>query len=155
MSSLVLQQLKSAYESNPGGVETLRDLAEHFGLELEVVQAVLQSVSATYRLRQEELTANVDNSDVNPYHETPAPEISNEVISLIQQSMIQTALSCPDERLRFRAQCRVIDEGRGRLDKKAVTQSNITVINNHFRQLKEERQKRKLTTPVVNAEVLT
>ena len=154
MSSLELQQLKSAYESNPGGIETLRDLAEHFKLELEIVQALLQSVSPTYRLRQEELATNGNNIDINPYHETPAPEISNEVISLIQQSMIQTALSCPDERLRFRAQCRVIDEGRGRLDKKAVTQSNITVINNHFRQLKEERQKRRIAGPVTNAEVI-
>lgn len=154
MTSSKLRQLVSAYESNPGGRETLEALAEEFALDVDVVTALLQSQSAVYRLRQDELRAAGTDLSVNPYGETPAGTIPDSTIELIQQAMIVTAMSCEDERLRFRAQCRVIDEKRGRLDKKTMSVTNITNFNAHFAELKRERELRRarvIETPAISA----
>lgn len=143
MTSLKLKQLVSAYESEPGGRETVEALAKEFELDVDVVTALLQSQSAVYRLRQDELKEHGSDVTVNPLNETPAMEIPGATLALIQQAMITTALSSEDERLRFRAQCRVMDEGKGRLDKKLVATTNITVFNNHFAAIKKERELRK------------
>jgi len=149
--NLILSQLRAAYEADPGGEETVSALASQFGLETDVVKALLQNESPAYRLRQEELKAGVDESGnvipdpvTNPYNEHPALEIPDEIIRLINASMIETALGSGDERLKFRAQCRLIDERKGRLDKsKLMPVGNVTIINNHFEQLKRERELRK------------
>lgn len=161
--NLILSQLRAAYEADPGGEETIRGLASQFGLEVDVVKALLQNESPAYRLRQEELKAGLDEQGniipdpvTNPYNEHPALEIPDEIIRLINASMIETALGSGDERLKFRAQCRLIDERKGRLDKsKLMPVGNVTIINNHFEQLKKERELRKARKAVtINATVV-
>ena len=162
--NLILSQLRAAYEADPGGEETVRALAGQFALDVDVVKALLQNESPAYRLRQEELKAGVDeNGNVipdpvgNPYNERPVLEIPDEIVRLINASMIETALGSPDPRLKYKAQCRIIDERMGRLDKtKLMPVGNVTIINNHFEQLKRERELRKARKAVtVDAKVVS
>ena len=154
---LNITALVAAYEADPGGQETVEQLARGFGLDVDIAKVVLKTHSATYRIRQEQLAELGGAADpvVNPYNERPVLDTPDDVLNAIHQSMINTALSCNDERLRFKAGCRIIDERMGRLDKQAVTiNNNLTMIQNHFAEVKRQRELRKakvITVPAVPA----
>lgn len=154
---LNITALVAAYEADPGGQETVEQLARGFGLDVDIVKVVLKTHSVTYRIRQEQLEELGGASDpvVNPYNERPVLDTPDEVLAAIHQSMITTALSSNDERLKFKAGCRIVDERMGRLDKQAVTiNNNLTMIQNHFAEVKRQRELRKarvITVPTVPA----
>ena len=146
MADLNITALVAAYEADPGGQETVEQLARGFGLDVDIAKVVLKTHSATYRIRQEQLADLGGAADpvVNPYNERPVLDTPDDVLAAIHQSMINTALSCNDERLRFKAGCRIVDERMGRLDKQAVTiNNNLTMIQNHFAEVKRQRELRK------------
>ena len=114
---LVLAQLVSAYESDPGGRETVEALAKAFDLEPEIVAATLQTHSGIYRMRQEELRGDgfVNN---NPHGEHPADDVSvavkNEMLEIINE--IARNVDVPPG-VRLKAAIRQVDEHKKRLDK--------------------------------------
>lgn len=142
---LVLAQLVSAYESDPGGSETVAALAKAFDLEPEIVAATLQTHSATYRMRQMELRGEgfVTN---NPHGEHPVEDVSadvkNEMLGIINE--IARNVDVPAG-VRLKAAIRQVDEHKKRLDRVVLKDgmSNVLVINNHFAELKKEREARR------------
>lgn len=141
---LVIDQLIAAYEAEPGGVETVEALANAFGLEKDVVAALLQQRSAVYRVRQDELRG-AGRFNNNPLGEHPADEVPDEVYRKMHVIIQDIAMNSQDERTRLRAAFRVIDEKKGRLDKHAVANTNvaITIINQRYKEQLAERELRR------------
>ena len=124
--NLVVSQIISSAEDGTSAPQ----IAEALGLELPVVEAVIQSRS--------NLVSGLKKVQKDP------TKIPSATIALLQQALIQTALESEDERLRARVAMRLVDDFTGRLDKnkdplKNITQVNINEINIRFRNLKESR----------------
>lgn len=106
------------------------EIAETKNLDVELVKAALESSSSAYRAAikkggADELVA------------------SAETLALIHQRLIDTALHSDDERLRTKVQMRLIDDKKGRLDKKAVVNifPNFVEINARMRAIRAERSR--------------
>lgn len=157
MADLNIMALVAAYEADPGGEETVAQLAGGFGLDADIVKVVLKTHSVTYRIRQEQLAELGGAADpvINPHNERPVLDTPDDVLAAIHQSMITTALSADDPRLRFKAGCRIIDERMGRLDKANVTiNNNLNLIANHFAEVKRQRALKRanaITVPALPA----
>lgn len=135
--NLLLNQIVSAYESYPGGMETVQLLAEQFNLEPEIVRTLLMAHSATFRVKQ----AMLESGTTDDIVETPVPDVSDEVFDLVKQSLVMIGTSSQDERLRAKVGMWLWDEKKGRNDQKSVNFGNVNVqvVNNHFAKLREAK----------------
>lgn len=149
--NLVLNQLISAYESCPGGQETVDMLAAQFNLEPAIVSTLLHTHSSLFRVKQDMM-----RDGVGALAETPVEDISDAEFDLIKESVKSIGMSSPDERLRAKVGMWLWDEKKGRNAKKDINFANVnvTTINNHFAALREAKAARRaaLTNKVVDVE---
>jgi hypothetical protein len=103
------------------------DIASNQSLELEIVELILRNNSALYR----------ETSGVGAVDKL----VSDEVLKLVSQRLINTALSSQDERLATKVQMRLVDEARGRLDKRSEVNIHVNFdeINRRVRAMKLAR----------------
>jgi hypothetical protein len=136
-----ITQIVSAYESRPGGVETLELLSEPFGLSVETLQAILQVNSSVYRETQRALSESKTG-------ETPAGDVSDALFDVIKQRFAHVVSNTTCEKTLFKYGEFLWNERKGRNDKKAENNGNnhVTIVNNHFASLREERLRKRGVT---------
>lgn len=126
--SLALTQLVASYEQ--AGM-TPEQIAEHDGLELAAVKAVLFARSPAYRAavgRPGPLNAASDKS---------ALDLTEDDEDLANRVFRQLAESAENEAVRLKAASRIKDERRKRLDPRAgfgtiINNTTILTLNDHF-----------------------
>lgn len=133
-----LLQIVSAYESNPGGKETVAMLGEAFGVSPETVQAILQVNSAVYRQTQKQLAGGKGD-------ETPLPDVSDALFDIIKERFAHVVTTTQCEKTLYKYGEFLWNERKGRNDRKNELAGNnsVTIVNNHFAALREERARRK------------
>lgn len=140
----LIQQIVSSYESAPGGAVVVAALGEAFDLDPVLVGEILHNYSALYRRTQKGLDGGTGN-------DAPQPDITDEERREFQEGLKHLARTSQDERLRFKALARLVDDQRGRLDKVTLAPvSNILIINERLRELKEARRARAIEAAVVD-----
>ena len=141
--NLNISQMVSAYESSPGGKETVEGLARFFEVDVAILTEILRVHSLVFKDKQLLLKNEIGNENKDGTIEHPAEDVDDETFKAIKQSVINTALGSRDERLALKAGMFLWNEKKGRNDRKMdvpIANVNIQILNARFEKLREMRQ---------------